>query len=96
MASTDIQFKVTGVESLRKRLKANNLLMTPLRNYLNGTGKIIKEKSKLHAPVDTGALQRSIKYTRVKKSGRIPNKVLVYASAKHSSFVHGDPNKNLE
>ena len=44
MASTDIQFKVTGVESLRKRLKANNLLMTPLRNYLNGTGKIIKEK----------------------------------------------------
>ena len=48
--------------------------MTPLRNYLNGTGKIIKEKSKLHAPVDTGALQRSIKYTRVKSSGRIPNK----------------------
>ena len=95
MASTDIQFKVTGVESLRKRLKANNLLMTPLRNYLNGTGKIIKEKSKLHAPVDTGALQRSIKYTRVKKSGRIPNKVLVYASAKHSSFVHGDPNKKF-
>ena len=95
MASSDIQFKITGAESLRKRLKANNLLMTPLRNYMNGAGKIIKEKSKEHAPVDTGALRRSIKYTRVKNTGRIPNKVRIFASAPHASFVHGNPNKKF-
>ena len=67
MASSEITFKITGAENLRKRLKANNLLMTPLRNYFNASGKIIKEKSKEHAPVDTGALRRSIKYTRIKK-----------------------------
>ena len=91
MASTEIEFKITDAESLRKRLKANNLLMTPLRNYFNASGKIIKEKSKEHAPVDTGALKRSIKYTRVKNTGRIPNKVKIYASANHASFVHGNP-----
>ena len=95
MASTDIEFKITGAESLRKRLKANNLLMTPLRNYMNGAGKIIKEKSKEHAPVDTGALRRSIKYTRVKNTGRITNKVRIFASAPHASFVHGNPNKKF-
>ena len=31
MASSEITFKITGAENLRKRLKANNLLMTPLR-----------------------------------------------------------------
>ena len=35
MASSEITFKITGAENLRKRLKANNLLMTPLRNYFN-------------------------------------------------------------
>jgi hypothetical protein len=95
MASTDITFKITGAENLKKRLKANNLLMTPLRNYMNGAGKIIKEKSKEHAPVDTGALKRSIKYTRVKNTGRIPTKVKIFASAPHASFVHGNPNKKL-
>ena len=95
MASSDIQFKITGAENLRKRLKANNLLMTPLRNYFNASGKIIKEKSKGHAPVDTGALKRSIKYTRVKNTGRIPNKVRIFASAPHASFVHGNPNKKF-
>ena len=95
MASSDIQFKITGAQNLRKRLKANNLLMTPLRNYFNASGKIIKEKSKGHAPVDTGALKRSIKYTRVKNTGRIPNKVTIFASAPHASFVHGNPNKKF-
>ena len=57
MAETGITVKITGAESLRKRLKANNLLMMPLRLYLNDYGKLIKEKSKVHAPVDTGALR---------------------------------------
>ena len=96
MAETGITVKITGAESLRKRLKANNLMMTPLRNYLNGYGKVIKEKSKVHAPVDTGALRRSIKYTRVKSQGRIPNNMKVFATAKHASFVHGNPEKDLE
>ena len=95
MAQTGITVKITGAESLRKRLKANNLMMTPLRNYLNGYGKVIKEKSKVHAPVDTGALRRSIKYTRVKPQGRIPNKTKVFATAKHASFVHGNPEKRF-
>ena len=95
MASSEITFKITGAENLRKRLKANNLLMTPLRNYFNASGKIIKEKSKEHAPVDTGALRRSIKYTRNKNTGRIPNQVKIYATAKHASFVHGNPNKKF-
>ena len=95
MAETGITVKITGAESLRKRLKANNLMMTPLRNYLNGYGKVIKEKSKVHAPVDTGALRRSIKYTRVKPQGRIPNKTKVFATAKHATFVHGNPEKRF-
>ena len=95
MASSEITFKITGAENLRKRLKANNLLMTPLRNYFNASGKIIKEKSKEHAPVDTGALRRSIKYTRIKNTGRIPNQAKIYATAKHASFVHGNPNKKF-
>ena len=44
MAQTGIEIKITGAESLRKRLKGNNLMMTPLRNYLNSYGKVIKEK----------------------------------------------------
>ena len=94
MASSEITFKITGAENL-KRLKANNLLMTPLRNYFNASGKIIKEKSKEHAPVDTGALRKTIKYTRIKNTGRIPNQVKIYATAKHASFVHGNPNKKF-
>ena len=83
MASSDIQFKITGAENLRKRLKANNLLMTPLRNYFNASGKIIKEKSKGHAPVDTGALKRSIKYTKKgiqKTKSKIIKKAIVQLS----------------
>ena len=71
-------------------------MMTPLRNYLNAYGKVVKEKSKIHAPVDTGALRRSIKYTRVKSQGRIPNKTKVFATAKHASFVHGNPEKRFK
>ena len=66
MASSEITFKITGAENLRKRLKANNLLMTPLRNYFNASGKIIKEKSKEHAPVDTGALRRVLNTQELK------------------------------
>ena len=95
MAETGIEIKITGAESLRKRLKGNNLMMTPLRNYLNAYGKVIKEKSKEHAPVDTGALRRSIKYTRVKSQGRIPNKTKVFATAKHASFVKGNKQQRV-
>lgn len=95
MASVNFKYEIKGAENLKKRLRAENLLMTPLRNFMNGSGKIIKEKSREHAPVDTGALRRSIKYTRVKDKGRIPKSTKIFASAKHASFVHGNPNKKF-
>ena len=36
MTKTGIKGKVTGDESLRKRLKAKNLRKTPLRRYTSG------------------------------------------------------------
>ena len=35
---SNTEFKVIGADKLRKRIKAENLLALPLRNYFNATG----------------------------------------------------------
>ncbi|BCV04856.1 MAG: hypothetical protein CM15mV92_280 [Caudoviricetes sp.] len=88
MASVNFKYEIKGAENLKKRLRAENLLMTPLRNFMNGSGKIIKEKSREHAPVDTGALRRSIKYTRVKiKEGFLNQQKFLLQRNMHHSFM---------
>ena len=70
----------TEIEYLKKRIKKHEGYRELPYNleYKTTDGKVVKEKSKVHAPVDTGALRRSIKYTRVKSQGRIPNKTKVF------------------
>ena len=86
-------------KNIKRHVEVANILLEnkkAYRCYLTiDEQNTLKEKSKEHAPVDTGALKRSIKYTRVKNTGRIPTKVKIFASAPHASFVHGNPNKKL-
>jgi hypothetical protein len=90
MANKDFEFKVIGADKLRKRIKANNLLALPLRNYFNATGKIVKKKAKENTPEDTGKLMASIKYTRrTATTGALPKGVKVYATAPYAKTVHG-------
>lgn len=89
MAKKDFEFKVIGAEKLRKRLDSKKLLLVPLRNYFNATGKIVKEKAKENTPEDTGKLMASIKYKRVQQKGALPKGIKVYSSSPYAETVHG-------
>ena len=85
MAKKDFEFKVIGAEKLRKRLDSKKLLLVPLRNYFNATGKIVKEKAKENTPEDTGKLMASIKYTRrTAKTGALPKGIEVYSTSPYA------------
>ncbi len=85
----NFEFKVIGADRLRKRLKANNLLMTPLRTYFNGTGKVVKKYAKENTPEDTGALTSSIKYKKVQSKGALPKGIMVFSDKSYAKEVHG-------
>jgi|TARA_R100001163_G_C5066844_1_gene205512 hypothetical protein len=89
MANKDFEFKVIGADKLRKRLDSKNLLLLPLRNYFNATGKIVKEKAKENTPEDTGKLMASIKYKRVQQKGALPRGIKVYSNSPYAQSVHG-------
>ena len=88
--ANNFEFKVIGAEKLKKRLKANNLLLTPLRDYFNATGKVVKKYAKENTPEDTGALTSSIKYKKVKSKGALPKGIMVYSDKSYAKEVHGD------
>ena len=83
----NFEFKVIGAEKLKKRLKANNLLLTPLRDYFNATGKVVKKYAKENTPEDTGALTSSIKYKKVKSKGALPKGIMVYSDKSYAKEV---------
>lgn len=85
----NFEFKVIGADKLRKRLKANNMLLTPLRDYFNDTGKVVKKYARENTPEDTGALTRSVKYKRVQSKGALPKGIMVYSDKSYAKEVHG-------
>ena len=56
----DFQIEVLGAKQLRSRLDEAKLLKTPLRNYFNAVGKIVKHQAKKNTPDFTGKLKSQI------------------------------------
>lgn len=95
MAQATGSVTVKGLDDLKKRIAIGGLAYTPIRKFYNELGKHLKEESKQvldqYDKNDTGALSRSIKYTRrTATRGALPKGVKVMATAKHASFVHGN------
>ena len=68
MAQATGSVTVKGLDDLKKRIAIGGLAYTPIRKFYNELGKHLKEESKQvldqYDKNDTGALSRSIKYTR--------------------------------
>jgi hypothetical protein len=92
----DFQIEVLGAKQLRARLDEGNLLKTPLRNYFNSIGKIVKQQAKTQAPEFTGKLKSQIKYKKTPQKGRLPSGVKVFVTTPYASYVHGSMNKNYK
>lgn len=60
-ASIQFDYEVEGVEDLLRKLDPDALL-APMRDFLESAGEIIQKTEKQRAPVESGALQGSIRY----------------------------------
>lgn len=56
-----IDFEVTGIEELTRKLDGKELLRKPLRRLFYGIGNSLKKSVKEKTPVQSGKLQASIK-----------------------------------
>ena len=92
----DFQIEVLGAKQLRSRLDEAKLLKTPLRNYFNAVGKIVKHEAKKNTPDFTGKLKSQIKYKKVAQRGRLPSGVKVFSTTPYASYVHGYMDRNYK
>lgn len=88
------EFKVTGLNKVKRKVDLANLSNKPIRSYMRSSAYLIKNKAQEVAPVDTGALKRSIRSTQIKSRGRLPQRIQVRSDSPKSKYVHGDPKKN--
>lgn len=91
MAKFDAQIEVKGLKRLRRQCDINNLGTKPIRKYFRESGQVIKKRAQEVVPVDTGALERSIRTKQIRSKGRLPAGIQVKSHSPKSSYVHGDP-----
>lgn len=71
--STEIDIRVFGDKELQRKLKALPLILQKkiLRSAMRAGGKIVLDSAKQRVPVDTGALQASLKLRAMKRSKNV-------------------------
>tara|TARA_Y100000361_G_C11130990_1_gene328907 strand:+ start:834 stop:1364 length:531 start_codon:yes stop_codon:yes gene_type:complete len=93
MSEFKASFEVKGLKRLRRQCDLNNLGTKPIRKFMRSSGQTIKKRAQEVVPVDTGALQRSIRTKQIKSMGRLPAGIQIKSHSPKSSFVHGDPKR---
>jgi len=88
--ATNKSIQMSGMTQIKRKLLNAGFTLIPLRHLMNEHSEIIVEEAKRVAPVDTGALQKSIRAKKVAMRGRLPTSIKVEATAPHSAFVHGN------
>lgn len=88
------EFKVTGLDKVKRKVDLGNLSGKPIRSYMRSSAYLIKNRAQEVAPEDTGALKRSIRSTQIKTKGRLPQRIQVRSDSPKSPYVHGDPKRS--